>query len=176
MTTKNIDWLENEHQAIEMEDVEKLLTFLRKNGPKLEDEADKESFEEVTGFLETAKGMASDNKRMTCLYDAATKYANQLAFRLFVEGNLDDETAEIFRAFRTVKEVAQMARAYSEEDKAHADAITALQRDYMTEREEFDIFVAVVGGMSEEEAKQKQEAYKQRQAEGMANAQANGQV
>lgn len=176
MTTKNIDWLENEHQVIDMDAVESLLTFLRKNGPKLEDEADRNSFDEVTGFLETAKGMASDNKRMTCLYDAATKYVNQLAFRLYVENNLDEETTKIFRAFRTVKEVAQMARAYSEEDKAHADAITALQHEYMAEREDFDIFVAVVGGMSEEEAKQKQEAYKQRQAEGMANAQANGQV
>lgn len=163
MITKVIEWADNVHKTISMDSIESLLAFLRKNHTKLADEADVSSFKEIIGYLETAKGMVSDNKRMTCLYDAATKYVNQLAFRLYVEESLDEETAERFRRFETVKTVADFARAYSEEDKAHADAISGLQREYMQDREDFDVFVAVIGGMSEEEAKAKQEAFRERQ-------------
>lgn len=163
MSTKSIEWLANVHNVIELDQIEELLTFLRQNYSKLSDEADASSFKDILGYLETAKTLASDDKRLTCLYDAATKYVNQLAFRLFVEESLDEETAKRFRAFCPVKRVAEMARSYSEEDRAHADAITALQQEYMAEREDFDIFVAVIGGMSEEEAKAKQEAFRERQ-------------
>lgn len=163
MAIKTLEWVENEHKDVKMDDIEALLTFLRKNHTKLKDENDVSSFSDIVGYLETAKGLASDNKRMTCLYDAATKYVNQLAFRLYVEESLDEEAADRFRRFKTVKTVAEMARAYSEEDKAHADAISSLQREYMQDREGFDVFVAVIGGMSEEEARAKQEAFRERQ-------------
>lgn len=163
MAIKTLEWAENEHKEVKMDEIEALLTFLRKNHTNLKDENDINSFSDIIGYLETAKGMAHDNKRMTCLYDAATKYVNQLAFRLYVEESLDEETADHFSRFKTVKTVAEMARSYSEEDKAHADAISALQREYMQDREDFDVFIAVIRGMSEEEAKAKQEAFRERQ-------------
>lgn len=158
------------HTEIALEQIEKLLTFIRKNTEKLSDEADQKAFKEVLGYLETAKPLIENNKYATCLYDAATKYVNQLAFRLFVEDSLDDETLKLFREFETVKTVSGYAQEYTDEEKARADEITKAQQDYMAEREPFEIFRAVIGGMSEEEAKQKQEAYKQRQAEGLHNA------
>lgn len=165
-----------EHKEIALEQIEKLITFIRKNHVKLAVKADSEGFKEVVGYLETAKAMADDNKKRTCLYDAATKYATQLAFRLFAENNLDEETAKIYREFETVAEVAVYAKAYSEEDKARADAITKMQQEYMAEREPFEVFMAVIGGMSEEEAKAKQEKYKEREATAMQNAKSNGQI
>lgn len=165
-----------EHQEISLEKIEKLLTFLRQNLETLKEEADQKAFKEVLGYLETAKAMAGTNKERTCLYDAATKYTNQLAFRLFVEDNLDQATLETFRNFETVKVVTEYANAYTEEDKARADAITKMQQDYMEEREPFEIFRAVIGGLSEEEAKAKQEAYKERQKAALDNAAANGQI
>lgn len=165
-----------EHKEISLEVIERVLTFIRKNDEKLSEEADTKSFNEILGYLETAKAIADDNKKRTCLYDAATKYANQLAFRLYVENSLDEETAEIFRKFETVKQVSEYAQAYTSEDKARADEITKAQQDYMAEREPFEIFRAVIGGMSEEEAKAKQKAYKQRQAQGIQNAAQNGQI
>lgn len=167
MAVKTIEWAEDEHATIDMDRIESLLTFLRQNHTKLKDEADASSFSDIIGYLETAKGMASDNKRMTCLYDAATKYVNQLAFRLYVEEGLDEETAKRFRDFDTVKSAAALARSYSEEDKAHADTISALQREYMADREDFDVFIAVIRGMSEEEAKAKQKAFRERQKQAL---------
>lgn len=165
-----------EHKEIVLEDIEKLLTFLRKNINKLETESDADAFKDVLGYLETAKALADDNKKLTCLYDAATKYATQLAFRLFAEESLDEETAKIYRTFESVDVVSGYAKAYTEEDKAKADAITKAQQDYMAEREPFEIFKAVIGGMSEEEAKEKQAAYKTRQEAAVHNAVANGQI
>lgn len=165
-----------EHKEITLEQVEKLITFIRKNCTKLAVEADANAFKDITSYLETAKTMADDNKKRTCLYDAATKYATQLAFRLFAEDSLDEETAKIYRAFEAVAEVSEYAKAYSEEDKARADAITKMQQEYMAEREPFEVFMAVIGGMSEEEAKAKQEKYKEREATAMQNAKSNGQI
>lgn len=159
-----------EHKEIKLDDIEKLITFVRKNHTKLADEADQKAFKDVVSWLETAKTMIENNKYATCLYDAATKYTNQLAFRLYVENVLDEETAKIFKSFESVKEVSEYAKAYTEEDKDRADAITKQQQDYMAERQPFEIFQAVIGGMSEEEAKQKQAEFAKRQAQGLANA------
>lgn len=161
---------EVDHKVIELKDIEKLLTFIRQNYKALEDEADQKAFSDVLGYLETAKTLVEDNKYATCLYDAATKYANQLAFRLFVEDKLDENTLKLFREFETVKTVSGYANAYTEQEKARADAITKMQQDYMAEREPFEVFRAVIGGMSKEEAERKQEEFKARQAQGLHNA------
>lgn len=159
-----------EHKEITLEQIEKLLTFIRKNAEDLEDKVDRDSFKEVLGYLETAKPLAENNKYRTCLYDAATKYVNQLAFRLYIEDHLSDEVAKTFRAFETVKTVSEYAQAYTDEDKGRADGISAQQKEYMDEREKFDIFRGIIGGMTKEEAEQKMTAFKQRQAEGLRNA------
>lgn len=158
------------HKEISLSQVEPLITFLRKNYKLLAEEVDQDAFKDIVGYLETAKVMADDNKRRTCLYDAATKYVNQLAFRLYTENKLDEELTKVFRGFEPVKQVLEYAQAYTEEDKARADAITKAQKDYMAEREPFEIFRAVIAGMSEEEAKQKQAEYNQRKAEALHNA------
>lgn len=165
-----------EHKEIARDDIQKLITFLRQNLKKLEDEADQKAFTDVTGWLETALTMVENNKYATCLYDAATKYVNQLAFRLHVENALDEETDKIFRGFETVKQVSEYAAAYTSEDKARADEITKLQQAYMEEREPFEVFQSVIGGLSEEEAKQKLAAHKERQAAAIQNAKDNGQI
>lgn len=159
-----------EHKIINLDEIEKLLTFLRKNHTKLEDEADQKAFKDVLGYLETAKTMVENNKYATCLYDATTKYVNQLAFRLFVEDKFDDELLKVFKGFETVKTVSEYARAYTEEDKARTEEITKAQQDYMAERQPFEIFQAVISGMSKEEAEQKQADYKARQAQAISNA------
>lgn len=159
-----------EHTTINLDKIEKLLTFIRQNYDKLGNEADQKAFKDILSYLETAKPMVENNKYATCLYDAATKYANQLAFRLFVEDKLDSDITKIFREFESVKTVSSYANAYTEEEKARADEITKAQQDYMAEREPFEVFRAVIAGMSKEEAEKKQAAYKQRQADALHNA------
>lgn len=176
MATTTIEWTDNAHRDYKLEDVEPLLTFLRKNASKLVDEADASSFKDIVTYLENAKTIADTDKKVACLVDAATKYANQLAFRLFVEGSLDNETAEVFKKFETVKTTSENTRGWGEEDKSRADAITKLQNEYMEERQDFEIFTAVINGMTVEQAKAKQAEYQARRAQALENAVQNGQI
>lgn len=154
-------------RIVSLEEIEKLLTFLRQNTKKLSDEADQKAFGEILEHLETAKTMADDDRKKMCLYDACTKYVNQLAFRLFVEDNLDTETLERFRGYDTVKTVAEQAQIYTNVMRAKEAEITKAQEDYLAEMRPFEIFQAVISGMSETEAKQKQEEYLERQKQAL---------
>lgn len=156
------------HPVVTLEQIDKVLAFIKENKDTLQDEDDSVGFAERLGYMENAKAMVGgDNMRATCLIDAAVQYANQLAFRLFVEGNLTDAALESFRALPTIKEVSKWAQDYTAETRARADEITRLQREYMDERKPFEIFQAVIGGMSEEEAKQKQAAYEAEKAQAL---------
>lgn len=148
-----------ELRVFTLKEIEKVFTFIRQNLKTLTEKADREAFKEILTHLETAKTMATDDRRTACLMDAAIKYANQLAFRLFVEDKLDEETLKIFRGFDTVKNISEEVAKYTEVDKKRTDEITRLQTEYLNERRPFEIFQAVIGGMSEEEAKKKQAEY-----------------
>lgn len=166
-----------EHKIITKEDIENVIGFIVRNTNSLEDANDRHAFAEITTALKNAQEMVGDdNKRATCLYDAATKYANQIAFRLFVEGNLSEGVLEEFRGFETVKTVVGYADAYTQEDKARADEITRMQQEYMDERKPFEVFQAVINGMSKEEAEAKQAEYEASKKAAIENAAKNGQI
>lgn len=143
-----------------LEEINKVLTFIRQNYKKLAVKEDQEGFRRILEHLETAKTLVEPHRRYAvCLMDAATKYANQLAFRLYIEENLDEETAAVFRSFASVKEVMAVTNEVANEDKARVDEITRLQQEYMNERKPFEIFQAVAEGMSLEEATRRREEY-----------------
>ena len=158
---------ETSHKEISLETIDTVLSFIKTQLNQLSDGDIRQEFSKILESLKTAEEMATDNKRKTCLYDAATKYANQLAFRLFVEGNLNDSALTEFRGFETVKQVAEYAQTYTDEDRARADEITAAQRAFMDERQPFEVFQAVINGMTKEEAEQKQAEFQQRQQEAL---------
>lgn len=167
---------EVDHEVVSVEeDITPVLEFIRKNLNSLEDADDRKGMADNLAHLEAAAEMVGDNNLYaTSLYDAATKHANQLAFRLYVEQNLSDSMAEEFRSLRTVKEVSAMAASYVAQMREEADAITKLQQDYMAERKPFEIFQAVIAGMSKEEAEAKQAEYDQRRAQAIQNAAQQG--
>lgn len=162
---------ESDKKTFTLEEIEKVLTFIRQNYKKLAIEEDREAFKNILDHLETAKTLVEPHRRYTvCLMDAATKYANQLAFRLYVEKNLDEETATVFRSFASVKEVSAVADEVGAEDKARVDEITRLQQEYMDERKPFEIFQAVTQGMDLEEAKRRREEYEANKARALHDA------
>lgn len=167
-----MEFTPREHKKIETKTIEKVLDFIKKYMGSLDDADDREAFSRNLSYMETAKGLLEeDNMRATCLYDAATKYANQLAFRLYVEENLSESVAQEFRELEPVKAVSGYAREYTLENQEQADAITKLQREFMERREPFEVFQAVIGGMTKEEAEAKQAAYQQRKAEALGQTQ-----
>lgn len=160
--------MEQPLRLINLNEIERILTFIRQNITKLAEEADKDAFKEILSHLETAKTLADDDRKKMCLYDASIKYANQVAFRLFIEDNLDYDATKTFRAFDTVKTVSEQAAGYTKQMRAREAEITKMQQDYMAEVRPFEIFQAVIAGMSEQEAKQKQEEYLQKQQAALA--------
>lgn len=87
------------------------------------------------------------------IIDAAARYAHQLAFRLFEEGNLDDKTNLDFRALPTPDQTDQI---YREVEKELMDAKTALETQVNEHQQKERILATIqqvlLGQVSEEEA------------------------
>lgn len=161
------------HKEVSLNDINASLQFIKHAMNSLTDADDRKAFaEKLAGMLNATEMVEGNNKKATALLDVASQYANQVAFRLFVEGNLSESLLDEFRSLVPMKETISMAQEYSKESQAQAQEITELQRKYMDERKEFEIFQAVVMGLSKEEAQQKQAAYEAQKAQALHNTQA----
>lgn len=162
-----------EHKEVTVKEITAAIEFIKHAMNSLEDADDREAFSKrVMGMLNALEMINGSNKRATALLDVASQYANQVAFRLFVEEHLSDSLAEEFRELTPMKEAISWAQAYSKESQEQADAITKQQQEYMDERRNFEIFQAVVMGMSKEEAEAKQEQYEAQKTQAIHNVQA----
>lgn len=160
------------HPMVTLEMIDEVLSYIKQNMNTLSDGDDRAGFAERLENMERAKEMVdADNMRATCLIDAAVQYANQLTFRLFVEERLSESSLAAFRELPTLKEVSKWAQDYTAETRARADEITRLQQEYMDERKPFEIFQAVISGMTKEQAEQKQAEYEAQKAQAIHNIQ-----
>lgn len=129
----------------------------------LTDEKQIEYFKSVLESLAYAKEMAEgDNgsaEKEARLEDAAVKFANQLMFILFRQDNIDADTLAEFRTLPTPEETGAKVAEYEEAYKAKVEEINAAQKAVMDERKELDIFLAVISGMTKEQAEQKMAQY-----------------
>lgn len=134
------------------------------------DDADKENREYFEGNLEaieTAKKNLEDNpkneqEKLTYLYDACIKWATQLAFLLFRREALGGEVEKEFRALETPEESTERVKVYMAKDEEARNEAEAPMNAYNAKDVDLQIFKAVIGGMTPEEAKQKFEEYEAR--------------
>lgn len=139
---------------------EKAQSLIADGAKLLEDEKQIEYFNSVSESLEAAKDMAGeDEERLDRLTDAAIKYVNQLFFILFRHAKLDGELAETFRSLPSPEVTGAKVKEYEDAHQAKIDAINDEQRAVMAERKELDIFLAVISGMTKEQAEQKMAQY-----------------
>lgn len=161
-----------DYRVVTFEEIDATLNFIKHAMNQLGDADDRKAFSgKVMGMLNARELVGEDNKRATALLDVASQYANQVAFRLFVEENLSDSLAHEFRSLVPMKDAVAWAKEYSKAAQEEADKITQQQQAYMDERKQFEIFQAVVMGMSKEEAEQKQAVYEAQKAQAIHNAQ-----
>lgn len=126
----------------------------------LEDEKQIEYFTSVLESLKSAKDLAGDNEeKLDRLTDAAIKYVNQLFFILFRHDKLSKEIADEFRTLPSPEVTGEKIKEYEAAHQAKIDAINEEQKAVMAERKELDIFLAVISGMTKEQAEQKMAAY-----------------
>lgn len=148
------------------ENITKALKFVKENYK----DADSESvnfFDGVLGPFE--KVVLSEEKvpsdEQMALADAQiTRWTNQLAYILFRRGLLTQEKEAEFRGITPLEEVTEAYDKFNKERESRISEVMAKKKEIDNEIKENEIFNAMLGGMSEEEAVAKQEAYEQRNA------------
>lgn len=139
---------------------EKAYELLKTLSEKLTDEDQKKYFEKVLSSLDVAAGMVGDDEeKQVRIVDAAVKYVNQLAFILFRNGSISEEETAEFRELPAPEETSKKVREFEDAHQAKIDAINEQQKAIMDERKGLDLFLAIISGMSEEEAKAKMAQY-----------------
>ena len=139
---------------------EKAYELLKTLSEKLTDEDQKKYFEKVLSSLNVAAGMVGDDEeKQVRIVDAAVKYVNQLAFILFRNGSISEEETAEFRELPAPEETSKKVREFEDAHQAKIDAINEQQKAIMDERKGLDLFLAIISGMSEEEAKAKMAQY-----------------
>lgn len=141
----------------------KLITTLKE---KLTDAEQKKYFDNVADSLTTAKDMIGDSEEKEArIEDAAIKFVNQLAFILFRNGTITEEETETFRTLPAPEETSKAVRKFEEAHQAKIDEINEKQQAIMDERKELDLFLAIISGMSKEEAEKRIAQYEAQIAE-----------
>lgn len=131
----------------------------------LEDENQIKYFKSVVESLKYAEGMVEENlEKETRLRDASVKFANQIMFILFRKDNIGEELLEKFRKLPTPEETGKEVAEYENDYKARIEAVNEKQMALMEERKALDIFLAVISGMTKEEAERRMAQYEEQVA------------
>lgn len=126
----------------------------------VKDEGNKNYFDKISGYVENAiEAMADNEEKHAMLEDAVTRWANQLSFILFREGTLTKEAEEEFRSFKPVDETTAKTKEFQDARQAEIDDINAKHAEIIKRQKGIDIFQAIIGGMTKEQAKEKLEEY-----------------
>lgn len=141
-------------------ELDKAIDFITKATELLEKPEHKEAFVKNVESLKLAKSMAADNEeKHAYLYHAAISFANQIAFFLFRHSLLSDELAETYRSFPTSEETQAKVQEFNVARQSEIDRINGEQKEVADRIRGLDIFKAVVGGMSKEEADEAMKKY-----------------
>lgn len=131
-------------------------SVIEKGTPLLVDESQKDYFVKTTESLKTALGLVGENQeKMARMQDAAVKYANQLCFILFRTQALTDELETEFRKLPSPEATSSVVKHLNDERDARIAEINKAHEAIIDEQKDLDIFLAVIAGMSQEEAARK---------------------
>ena len=151
----------------EKEYYESAMEFVAKATTKLEDKKQIEYYNRIISSMKEAASMAGDGSKEkpsdaefhAILNDAAVRYANQIAFILFIDNKLDDELAADLRTLPSVDEVSSERKTHDNARNARIEEIKSEQQRIIDRQQQIDLFTAVIAGYSREEAESKMKAY-----------------
>lgn len=144
---------------------DKALEFVEKALPLINNEDQKAYYEKVVSGMKEAADMEDTDAKKARRDDAGVRYANQLAYFLFLQDSLTDELTDMIRALPSVDEVSATYKKYEDENKARIEEINNMQREVMSQQQSMDIFTAVILGNSREDAEAKLAEYERQVAE-----------
>ena len=145
---------------------ETAFALISKLKEQLEDEDQKKYFDNVVESLKTAEGMVNgEEEREVRLLDASVKFANQLAFILFRNGTISEEDSATFRELPAPEETSKRVREFEAKQQERIDEINKMQQAIMDERKDLDLFLAIISGMTKEEAQKRMAQYEEQIAQ-----------
>lgn len=146
--------------AINTSDLDKAVSFINAYGSLLKDEDNVKFFASLPESIAAAKkAMADNEEKYAIMLDCVTRWANQLAFALFRDGTITDQIEDDFYALLPVAETTARAKAFADARKERIDDINLKHDEIIKEQKGLGIFQAILSGMSEEQAKEKQAEY-----------------
>lgn len=152
--------------SLDTTQIDKITDFISRAKESIKDEDAKATFRDIDVYIKNAKeAMADNEEKCAYLLDAVTRWANQIVFMLFRENNLPEDIKEEFFTFTPVAETTAKARKFIDARQAKIDEINEARAKVTEEQRGLDIFQAIIGGMSKEEAKAKLEEYDQKIAQ-----------
>lgn len=155
--------------------VKALCEYIEKAKGSLSSDKNKEYFTSTVESLKNAQDNTADNEeKVAILVDSANRFANQLTFTLFREGNLTDNLEREYRQFPSVEETSEKANMFTQARRDAIAEVNAEQARIMREEKGISIFKGIIGGMSKEEAKAKLEEYEAELAKAETQAAQNG--
>ena len=158
--------------AVDTTYINNVTKYIEKATPLAADEANRDYFEKAVTYVANAeKAMADNEEKHAMLEDAVTRWANQLTFMLFREGSLTAELEKEYRSFKPVTETTKAVDEFKNARQAEIDKINEEHEKVITAQKGIDIFQAIIGGMSAEEAKVKLEEYEKQLAQAQAQLQ-----
>ena len=158
--------------SINTSEVDKIVDFITRAGKESADEQIPEFIGKITESIKTAKdNMADNEEKYAVLLDSVTRWANQIVFTLFREGKLTAELEKEYRELKPVSETTEAAKKFADLRQEKIDALNEEHAKIVREQNGLDIFRAIIGGMSAEEAKAKLQEYEEKIAQAQSQLQ-----
>lgn len=132
--------------------VAKSMEIIEKGAALLTDEDQSAYFTSTLESLKTADEMVDNKEKAARMQDAAVKFANQICFLLFREGVITDELTDMLRSLPTPEDTTKLVKDFNDDRDARIKALNDAHSAIIDEQKNLDIFLAVIAGMTAEEA------------------------
>lgn len=156
--------------TLDIKPIAKVLSYLLSVNELLEKEDQRKEFlgKAISAGDNALESIGEDEEKFAYLYYAALNWANQATIFLLQENKLSDELLATYREFPLPEEAEATLKEYRGSRQAERDRINAEQKKVMDKENELNVFQAIVGGMSKEEAQAKMEEYEKQIAAAQA--------
>lgn len=125
-----------------------------------EDNRDYGYFTKFLDAYDNAEKLADTDEKVAILYATAVKVAHQITSILFRLNKLPEDLLKEYREFPLPEDAEKEYIEVSKPRKEKAEELQKKLAETQDEQIEVDVFIQVVNGVSEEEARQKIEDYK----------------
>lgn len=145
------------------EQIKNAQTFIKNHYNNIANEEARARFEKALENIKNASQETADNKeKYAILADACTQWANSLMFTLIQERPITKDEDDDFRTLIPANTIIEYKNTFVEAREQEIQRIQGEQQEIVNRQKGLDIFTAIIGGMSKEDAKAQMRAYEEK--------------